>query len=118
GNALALRVVADVQEAVQLGVALADRREVRGIQLVARDLTFAQEVVGRFGRQSQRVDHSPPGGTLKKSPSRSGAFASASSAERHARGSSAPHTLTTSSGWDVGGTSVRSSSETFETAAR
>src|SRR5581483_2557047 len=51
------------------------------------------------------------------SPSRSGAFASASSTVRHGRGSSASHTFTTSSGCDVGGTSERSSSDTFETAS-
>ena len=58
----------------------------------------------------------PPGGTLKYEPSRSGAFASASSTGSDGRGSSAPHTLTTSSGCEVGGTSERSSSETFDTA--
>ena len=60
----------------------------------------------------------PPGGTLKKSPSRSGAFASASSAVRHGRGSSCSQTLTTSSGCEVGGMSARSSSETLDTASR
>ena len=58
------------------------------------------------------------GRDLEVIPSRSGAFASASSTERHGRGSSAAQTFTTSSGCEVGGTSERSSSDTFETAAR
>src|SRR5581483_2006715 len=110
---------ADVEVAVELLVALADRGAVGGEELGAGDLTALEEVLRALGRQPQRVDHAlPPGGTLKKSPSRSGAFESASSTGRQGRGSSSAQTLTTSSGCDVGGTSERSSSDTFDTAAR
>src|SRR5581483_6332748 len=118
-DAFAAGVVAHVQVAMELGIALADRLEIRGEELRPGDLPRVEELLRALRREAQRVDHElPPGGTRKKSPSRSGAFASASSTERQGRGSSAPHTLTTSSGCDVGGTSSRSSSATFETAAR
>src|SRR5204863_2948181 len=106
--------------AVELGVAIVDRSPVGGKELGARDLARVHEAPRLLGRQAKRVDHyfAPPGGTLKKSPSRSGALASASSTGRHGRGSSSSQTLTTSRGCEVGGTSERSSSETFETASR
>src|SRR5438874_12961894 len=116
---LAARVVAQVEVAVELLVTIVDRGPVGREQLGARDLACVDEAPRLFGGDSKGVDHvAPPGGTLKKSPSRSGAFASASSAERQGSGSSSPQTLTTSSGCEVGGTSERSSSETFETASR
>src|SRR5204863_5406849 len=112
-------VVADVQVAVQLGVALVDRRAIGRVELCAADLLRLDETYRLLGGQSQGVDHQdPPGGTLKYAPSRSGAFASASSTERHSWGSSAAHTLTTSSGCDVRETSERSSSETLDTDER
>src|SRR5205085_2865099 len=80
-------VLAHVQEAVQLRVALVDRGAVGGVQLGARDLLLAEQASRFLGGETKGVDHeAPPGGTAKKSPSRAGAFASASSAERHGRG--------------------------------
>src|SRR5438874_4923653 len=119
-QALAARIVTEMEVAVELGVAVVDRSPVGGKELGARDLARVDEAPRLLGGQAKRVDHyvAPPGGTLKKSPSRSGALASASSTGRHGRGSSSCQTLTTSSGCEVGGTSERSSSETFETASR
>src|SRR5579862_5825671 len=108
-----------MEEAVELLVSLVDGGAIGGEQLGAGDLACLEQPLCLLGGEAERVDHDePPGGTLKKSPSRSGAFASASSTERHGLGTSSPQTLTTSSGCEVGGTSARSSSETFETAAR
>ena len=75
-------VVADVEEAVQLAVPLVDRAPVGLPELGAADLLSRRRRAASYARQPQRVDHrEPPGGTLKNEPSRSGAFASASSTE-------------------------------------
>src|SRR3954452_9735216 len=118
-EAVAAGVVADVEVAMKLLVAVVDRGAVGGEQFGSRDLARLEEALCLFGCEPERVDHvAPPGGTLKKSPSRSGALASASSTGRQARGSSSPPTLTTSRGGGGGGTAERSSSDTFETASR
>src|SRR5262249_57872098 len=88
----------------------------RAVQLGAGGLAALDEPGCLLGGEAQRVDHA--GGTRKKLPSRSGAFASASSTVRQGRGSSSAQTLTTSSGCAVGGTSSRSSSATLETPPR
>src|SRR5581483_5660290 len=58
------------------------------------------------------------GGVRNRLSSRSGAFAKTSASGRHSCGSSSAHALAISSGCEVGGTSARSSSATFETASR
>ena len=70
------------------------------------------------GRGAACRSRSLPGGVRNKSSSRSGAFANASSSVSQTCGSSSAHAFAISSGCDVGGTSERSSSETFETASR
>ena len=65
-DALPARVLAHVQVAVELGVALADRLEVRGEELGARDFLPLEQLLRPFGRQPEGVDHeAPPGGTRK-----------------------------------------------------
>src|SRR5262249_11620155 len=118
-QAVAARVVTEVEVAVELLVAVVDRGAVGGEELGAGDLAGVHEPPRLFGSQAKRVDHvAPPGGTRKQSPSRSGASAGASSTGGQGAGWSAPRTWTTSSGCEVAGTSERSSSETFETASR
>jgi len=65
GHALAAIVVADMEEAMELGIARVDRLAVGGVELGARELLVAQEARRLLRRQTQRVDHEPPGGTLK-----------------------------------------------------
>src|SRR4029077_14505833 len=81
------------QVAMQLRVALADRLQVRAVELGGRDLAALEQRNRALGGQSQRVDHAV-GGTRKWSPSRSGAFAKTSSSESDGRGSSSSQTLT------------------------
>src|SRR5262249_3073905 len=73
---------------------------------------------GARARGDDAGDPGHTGGTPKKPPSGSGAFASASSRDRQGAGSSSARTLTRSSGCEVGGTPSRSSSDTLPTASR
>ena len=80
------RLSQTVEERVQLGVALADRGGVGGEELVRRRPRRGRAGPRRLLRaQPQGVQRHPdlmPGGTLKRSPPRSGAFANASSSDR------------------------------------
>src|SRR5204863_9766389 len=95
-DAFAVRVLDERQVRVRLAVALVDRGAVGGTELGRRGLASRQDAGSVFGREAQRVGH--PAGTRKRSPLRSGAFASASSGVREGRGSSSRQTLTRSSG--------------------
>ena len=68
---------------MQLGVALGDRVEVGAVELGGGDLLPLEQPERLLGGQAQRVDvvaHTV-GGTLKRSPSRAGAFAKTSSSD-------------------------------------
>jgi hypothetical protein len=78
------RLVAASQVAVELRVALGDRLQVRGVELRGGHLAALDERDRVLGGESERVDHAV-GGTRKRSPSRSGAFAKTSSRRATAR---------------------------------
>ena len=89
-HALAVRLVDEREVAVQLAVARVDRGAVRVPELARRRPPALEQAHGLLGGQAQRVDHasrtSVVGGTRKKPPSRSGAFANTSSCgQRRAR---------------------------------
>ena len=94
---------------MQLAVARADRVQVRGVQLGRRDLAALDQPDRVLGREPQRVDdgsHQTVGGTRKRSPSRAAALAKTSSSASESWGSSSSQTFTTSSGCEVGSTSL------------
>src|SRR5262249_11668279 len=113
----AVRRVDARQVAVELLVAGINHLAVGGVQLRWRRVPALDEADRLLGGQSQCVDHAD-GGTRNRSSSREGAFANQWSSGRQGRGSSAPRTCTDDNGCAVGGTSARSSSETFPTASR
>ena len=82
---------------MQLAVPLGDGVEVGAMELGAGDLLALEQAERVLDRQSERVDHAV-GGTLKRSPSRAGAFAKTSSSGSDGRGSSSAQAFTSSSG--------------------
>src|SRR5690606_15254447 len=110
-------VLVDVQERVHIAVDLRDAIEVGLRQLDTRRLTGIEQG-GQFGGgtgdhcSSPRIDV-----TLKKSPSRSGAPASASSGVRVRPTTSGRVTVPSAIGWLVAGTSGVATSVTVATAS-
>src|SRR5262249_29896249 len=122
-DAVVLVRVDQREEAVQVVVAGVDRLAIGRAGVGARHLATLEQAHRILCGESEGVDHSassvtPVGGTRKKPPSRSGAFAKTSSSGSDWRGSSGRNELTTASGCEVGGTSERSSSDTLPTAVR
>ena len=107
-------VVDDVQVGVQLAVARVDRRAVGGEELGAETSCASSRLDASSAVSAQGVDRSRRR-HLEEVSSRSGAFANDLVERRQARGSSSAQAFAISSGCAVGGTSARSSSETFET---
>ena len=96
------------QVRVELAVALADRLAIGAVELRRRDLAALDEPDRVLGGEAQRVDDRAHtvGGTRNMPFSELGRVAEHSSSGSGSCGSSSAHTLTRSSGCDVGGTSA------------
>src|SRR5690606_7122198 len=111
------RVLVDVQERVHIAVDLRDAVEVGLRQLDARGLAGIEQL-GQLGRRTRDHCSSPRiEVTLKKSPSRSGAPASASSGVSVRPTTSGRVTVPSAIGWLVAGTSGVATSVTVATAS-
>ena len=109
---------ASVEVRVQLGVALVDRGAVRGEELGAADLAALEQPPApprRSAAACRSLMPAAPGRNRRRGRARS-------RTPRRASGTAAarprPRRSAISSGCEVGGTSERSSSDTFETASR